>query len=238
MGTILFPTAQRWRSTVPTGWEAPLPGQTNTATSATVPGVTTFSPWTLSTQAAILPIQLVSFDAVYTNPFVSLTWITESEANSDYFTIERTIDEKIFETVSQVKAAGQSTKTLTYQTFDMKPLTGLCYYRLKQVDLDGTAFYSDLVAIEIASLSEQISVFPNPVTDGMITIQVENHPDEVLDISVIDMNGKILFQSRNKLNEAQQSSIVIDKLGNLAQGLYILRIEGASETFDKKIAIY
>jgi hypothetical protein len=130
VGSILIPTAQRHESST-NKWQTPLSGQTNTATSATVPGVSTFSPWTLSSSAALLPIQLVSFNAVYTNPFVSLTWLTESEINSDYFTIERTTDESTFETVGQVKAAGQSIKTLNYQATDKNPSEGLSYYRLK-----------------------------------------------------------------------------------------------------------
>jgi hypothetical protein len=87
-------------------------------------------------------------------------------------------------------------------------------------------------------MADEISVSPNPVTNGMITIKVQNHADETLAVSVIGMNGKILFASRNRLDEAQQSSILIDRLGNLPKGLYILRISGATEVFNKKITIY
>jgi len=52
------------------------------------------------------------------------------------------------------------------------------------------------------------------------------------------MNGKILFAEENKLDESAQSSIVIDRLGNLSKGLYILRISGASEIVNQKITIF
>jgi hypothetical protein len=174
---------------------------------------------------------------VYANPFVSFTWVTESEINSDYFAIERTADEKTFETVCQVEAAGESIHTLNYQTTDMHPSPGLSYYRLKQSDRDGTASYSDLVAIQVTT-TDPISVSPNPVTNGMITIKMQNHAGETIQTSVIDLNGKILFDDTDKLGDAEQSSIMIDKLGNLPEGLYILRISCASEMFNRKISIY
>lgn len=237
VGSILLPTAQRYE-TLTNKWQSPLPGQTSTATSATVPGVTTFSPWTLSSQSAILPIQLVSFNAAYTNPGVLLNWVTESEINSDYFVIERTIDESTFEWVCQVKAAGESFHTLNYQATDTHPASGLSYYRLKQVDLDGTASYSDLVVIEFVKAADKITVFPNPVTNGMITVRLQDHPGETILISVMDLNGKMLLSKTNKLGDATNSSIVIDELGNLPKGLCILRIAGASDIFNQKITVY
>ena len=236
VGSILLPTAQRYE-TLTNKWQTPLPGQTSTSTSATVPGVTTFSPWTLSSQAAILPIQLVSFNAVYTKPFVSLTWVTESEINSDYFIIERTTDERTFETVCKVKAAGHSIQTLNYESSDKNPLPGLSYYRLKQVDMDGTASYSDLTAIEISKATDEIRIFPNPVTQGMITIKILNHAAETLEVLVTDLNGKTLLANTCKLADTE-SSIVINNLGILPKGLYLLKISGTSDIFNQKIAIY
>src|SRR4029077_20170962 len=133
-----------------------------------------------------------------TNPSVSLTWVTESEINSDYFTIERTTDQKTFETVDQVKAAGESVQILNYQTTDKNPSSGLSYYRLKQVDLDGKVSYSDLVAIKIIATSKEISISPNPVTNGMITIRLQNHGGETIQTSLMDLNGNILFACTNK----------------------------------------
>jgi hypothetical protein len=72
----------------------------------------------------------------------------------------------------------------------------------------------------------------------MITVKIQNHPDEILDISVVDMSGQILFTTKNKTDEGQQSSFVIENLGTLPKGLYFLRISGTSETFTRKITKY
>jgi len=131
-----------------------------------------------------------------------------------------------------------SFQTLNYQTTDKNPSSGISYYRLKQIDLDGKVSYSDLVAIKIIATSEEISISPNPVTNGMITIRLQNHADETIQTSVMDLNGKILIANTEKPGDSQQSSIVIDQLGTLPTGIYIVRIESPSGIHNKKITVY
>ena len=119
----------------------------------------------------------------------------------------------------------------------MHPLPGLSYYRLKQSERDGTVSYSDMVAIQVAA-SDPISISPNPVIDGTITIRMQNHAGETMHISVMDLNGKILFANVNKLGNSAESSIVLNKLDNLPKGIYILRISGTTDIFNQKITIF
>jgi hypothetical protein len=80
---------------------------------------------------------------------VFLEWVTKSERNNDYFSIERSEDGKIFETIKQINGAGNSTKKLHYDFTDYSPLRGTNYYRLKQTDYDGKSEYSKIITITI-----------------------------------------------------------------------------------------
>jgi len=59
-----------------------------------------------------------------------------------------------------------------------------------------------------------------------------------MEVTGIDISGKIVFSNTYKLSDAQQSAIVIDGLSSLPKGIYVLRISSASEVFNKKITIY
>jgi hypothetical protein len=98
-----------------------------------------------------LPIELVSFEAkptIYNT--VDLTWVTASELNNDFFTIERSIDGLNWEIVDTLSGAGTTNQENNYKLTDKRPHFGLSYYRLKQTDFDGTTeiFYPKSVFIE------------------------------------------------------------------------------------------
>lgn len=124
-------------------------------------------------------------------------------------------DESTFETVCEVKAAGQSVQTLNYQTKDKNTSAGLPYYRLKQVDMDGTASYSDLVAIEITTV-DQISISPNPASD-FLNVKIESLED-ALTIQIINMTGQIVMQKNlSNGNESYNQQL---NISSLKPGLY------------------
>jgi hypothetical protein len=102
-------------------------------------------------EPSTLPIELVSFEAkptIYNT--VDLTWVTASELNNDFFTIERSIDGLNWEIVDTLSGAGTTNQENNYKLTDKRPHFGLSYYRLKQTDFDGTTeiFYPKSVFIE------------------------------------------------------------------------------------------
>jgi hypothetical protein len=91
-----------------------------------------------------LPIELVSFDAGKNEEQrVTLTWVTASEINNNFFTIERSKNGFDFVPILNIPGAGNSTSTLHYSIEDENPLEGDNYYRLKQTDYDGAFTYSE-----------------------------------------------------------------------------------------------
>ena len=81
----------------------------------------------------ILPVELISFTTSTIDGHVQLNWVTQSEINNDYFTVERSVDGINFTPISKVNGAGNSSERLNYSTFDNTPLNGTSYYRLKQI---------------------------------------------------------------------------------------------------------
>ena len=115
-----------------------------------------------NTDASVpLPIELISFTASPNDEGVSLKWITGSEENNDYFTIERSRDTKEWKEVLRHSGAGTTENRQEYEAIDGEPLIGASYYRLKQTDYDGQFSYSDIVYLNHAG-TDQLKVMPNP----------------------------------------------------------------------------
>jgi hypothetical protein len=128
--------------------------------------------------SSTLPIELISFDAYLTNGTVALEWQTASELNNDYFTIERSSNGVDFEPIMNVDGAGNSNHIINYFETDYSPLAGTSYYRLRQVDFDGTETFSEMKTIKTYDvLATEMNLYPNP-TDGAFHIVLANSGEE------------------------------------------------------------
>ena len=94
-----------------------------------------------------LPIELLSFEGETIRSANKLTWSTASELNNDHFTVERSTDEVSFMPIGSLPSAGNSQQMTHYSLLDEQPNQRVNYYRLQQVDLDGTSTYSHVVAL-------------------------------------------------------------------------------------------
>ncbi len=109
----------------------------------------------------LLPIELLSFDAKKINGVSALSWTTVNELNSDYFSVERSDNGYLFESIGIVQAKGYSNETVNYKFDDDAPLPGLNYYRLKLTDENGAYKFSKVVLLEY-EIEQEISISPNP----------------------------------------------------------------------------
>jgi len=111
--------------------------------------------------AVVLPVVLTGFGAARTAAGVQLRWTTASEINSARFEIERSADGVAFRSAGAVPAAGSSALPRAYSFLDA-PATSSLYYRLRQVDLDGTAHYSPVATVEGAGTGTALVAYPTP----------------------------------------------------------------------------
>jgi hypothetical protein len=205
-------------------------GNTTAGTIITSAAVTSFSPFALSssTGANPLPVVLLSFTAVKDGENnVQLKWSTASEINSDYFQIERSKDGKYFQSIGRVKAAGNTANRVDYTYIDNAPFAGSSYYKLKQVDFDGTSTYSKVRFVE--SVDNVLTVYPNPTSDFL---RIESNGAGIAAIKIRSEMGYIL-----KVPFTETDGNFILNTASLAAGIYILEIQQEARTTVHKVVI-
>ncbi len=167
----------------------------NGATSGGAGTITTgpVNPYTTSTP---LPIELKSFSAQVIKNSVQLIWITSSEINNDYFSIEQSSDGKEFTEIAKIQGAGNSSTEQNYSYTDDRPLTGHSYYRLRQTDYDGQheTFNSILVKLDMVNMEESLSitsVSPVPFTEKL-HVEFQTKETGNIEICLLSEQGKII----------------------------------------------
>ena len=185
--------------------------------------------------SSVVPINLLSFDAKANGSKVILNWKTESEKNNDYFIIERSVNGLDYSSIYKTKAAGNSNIINSYTANDNSPVTGINYYRLKQIDVDGRYTYSSVKTVNFDHIENaQLVVFPNPVGNTPVQLQVpENSTYNTLKLTVSTADGKNIFQT---IGTVQQLNIELNnKLKTFANGTYILQIINAGKIYSTKM---
>jgi hypothetical protein len=145
-----------------------------------------------------LPIQLLSFTAQATGGTSLLHWATATETDNAYFVTERSDDGLHWTAVGEVTGAGTSSIEHEYTLTDISPLTGINYYRLKQVDVDGHFTYSDIAEVTFADEghSAVLVVHPNPLSrDGRLYLNVSNSTDLITHVSLSSSIGEVVYTS-------------------------------------------
>jgi|GEM_PF-2804514 len=176
----------------------------------------------------LLPIELLSFDAKCDASSIKVQWETAAETNNQFFSIERSADGDVFETIGVVNGAGNSNAVLNYTFLDEKPLNGTSYYRLKQTDMDGRFEYFGPVSFTNNCSSDggsTITVFNNPV-ENELTFQLIAPFDEELYITIYDMCGRTVIKT-NVATTAGNNNFSMD-VHSISKGIYFLSIEGKS----------
>ena len=161
-----------------------------------------------------LPITLISFNAALSESNqTTLKWATANELDNSYFEIERSKNSIDFESLGRIKGTGTSELRNDYSFTDETPLKGINYYRLKQIDFDGTFTYTRPVSV-IKEGDGTISLYPNPASN-LLKINFED-TDQIENTMIYDLMGKIV------------KSIMGDKdrfeVSDLPQGKYIIQI--------------
>ncbi|HLP36248.1 T9SS type A sorting domain-containing protein [Lacibacter sp.] len=186
----------------------------------------------LCTQST-LPVTLANFNAVQRSSKVNLTWETLFELNNDGFEIERRIGSGAYQKIAFVdsKAPGGNGDAFSYSFEDATNLPkGVTYYRLRQVDLDGRATYSEIKAVRTGNGTIILSVYPNP-SRGTTNVALPSGVG-TYDVSVDDFTGK----SVQRFSGLTSSNL---QLNNLKPGMYMLRvsIRATGETITERIAV-
>lgn len=181
--------------------------------------------WTLSGGAALdcttLPIELISFNGRTLGDNTNeLIWITATETNNNFFSIERSNGEGFFETIGAVNGAGNSNQILEYSFIDLDPSQGYNYYRIKQTDFDGQTSFSPTLYI-VNDFDYDISaLYPNP-TNNNFSLDVNVDGEEELQFIITDITGK---QVSNQFSLVNKFKTVELNSSSLEIGIYFVSI--------------
>jgi len=169
-----------------------------------------------------LPVEMLSFQAdKFGDENVMLTWETAKELNNDKFVIEKKRDEGEFEAIGEVKGAGTTDDVQHYTFLDKTGLAEQNYYRLRQVDIDGSITYSDIVEVGFdAYANDRFVVYPSPATDHTY-LKAISELDGDYRVSVLDLTGKKV-KELTFTKDTPTSGMRID-LSGISDGMYFVR---------------
>lgn len=174
---------------------------------------------------SVLPVQLTSFSARAVGQTAQLNWRTAQELNNAYFVIERSFDGQSFSAVGQVNGQGTTTQATDYRFTDaqagQQAQGQVAYYRLRQVDTNGTTSYSTVQALSFATTAD-ISVAPNPAS-GQASLQLGTMPVGQYQVTALDVTGRAIYQASAQGGQAQALPV-----GQWPAGVYLIRVQGQS----------
>ena len=208
-------------------------GTTWTQTRA---GFTSFSPFVVRGLNIGLPVELFYFDAKRISiSQVDLDWATASETNNQGFEVERMLEnETEFTKVAWVDGNGTVVHLSYYNLTDENGFRGISYYRLKQLDVDGTISYSAIKAVEgMGGEPDVINVFPNPVNDYINIRLSSTFTAKEATVQIFDSKGSLMVSKQFAISANKM--LHLNDLSWLVDGAYMMRIvTDNGETFSRK----
>ncbi|MGG9972478.1 SdrD B-like domain-containing protein, partial [Ferruginibacter sp. SUN002] len=177
------------------------------------------------TIATVLPVKILDLNGVNKNSEVQLSWIATTEQGFKQFEIEYSSDGYTFTKIATI--SGTSNEKSSYSYAHTSPSSGVNYYRLKSVDINGTFSYSNSIAVKVGVTIGIVNAYPNPFTDR-IDINFQSQNSNKITIRMIDISGKAIRSMTGKINSGN-NHLVVGNLSNLQAGTYILEIVDLSD---------
>jgi len=180
----------------------------------------------------VTPIELISIEATDYITHNLIEWSTASEIDNDYFILERSVDGFLFTKIDQQNGAGTSSSILNYSYKDYKLDSDIVFYRLRQIDFDGSETLSDIVSVRRENSSQQDwKLYKSLSYLELHSSSLSSFPHY---ISIRNSSGQIEYQSI--LNSETKQPIRIPT-GNFTPGLYIVSVGEKNERHNLKFII-
>jgi uncharacterized repeat protein (TIGR01451 family) len=191
--------------------------------------------------AQLLPIEWLNFSGNYNGEFVELNWTTGVELDNDYFVLERKTEiDKDF--VSLEKIASHANPNLAshdyeYDDFDINT-SGVIYYRLKQVDKDGSFTYSKIISVHVKEEKQEtkVTIYPNPVSE-LLKVEIKIPLNTEVEAKVFDQSGRVIMSVPADQFKSKGKSIESIPIKNLIPGQYVLEIKTTNEVIHKRFTV-
>ncbi len=186
----------------------------------------------------IVPVELVSFTAATALNIVTLSWVTATELNNLGFEIERSLDKTTWGIIGYIEGSGTTSEPQYYSYSDK--LEGFeaskLYYRLKQVDFNGSFEYSDIIEVVVTPSEFSLSQnYPNPFNPAT-TISYIIPVRSFVTLKVYDVLGNEVSAIVNEQKSAGKYEINFDA-SNLQSGVYLYQLRASEYVQTRKMVL-
>lgn len=164
-----------------------------------------------------LPVELLKYNAMYSNGTTAVTWTTLTETNNDFFSVEKSVNLADIALVGTIAGAGNSNVVLNYSLTDEDPGAGIVYYRIRQTDYDGRTDVSEWMMVNIEK-SFDFNIYPNPFSTSL-SVTINEEPK----------NSKVELWMYNETGEMVMKTIInnqasVLETNNFPSGKYFYRV--------------
>ena len=189
------------------------------------------------TPALVLPVTFTSIKAYQQNTLINIEWKVDNESNMKQYQVEQSTDGNHFSLLSSVPAMANGNGPADYGVTDAHPVEGYNYYRVKSVDDDGKAAYTNVVKVLMGKLQQGITLYPNPVVNGIIGLQLNNQPEGEYGIRLLTKSGQVVMQTQlEHTGGSSTETVSFDK--HLAHGIYQLEVTKPDGTASEINVVY
>src|SRR5436190_642479 len=217
-----------------TSWTNP-PIQTsgNNTTNIVTANFTAFGTFAVTDIGAVLPAKFGSIKAYEKQTGIQLDWKIYSEDKVNSYEIERSADGRSYTTVGSLAALHNDGD---YGFFDANPLPGISYYRIKNNDLDGRSSYSIVMKVNRNKAIRGLSLYPNPVLNGIVTLQGSDLSRGNYKISIFGSNGQEIYRQQIQHNGGTLSQ-TIELPTTMSKGInmFLLKDENGNIIYKEKL---
>ena len=170
-----------------------------------------------------LPVTFLGLTAVKNDDAVNLNWQVAYEINTLRYIVERSTDGINFSDIGSTPFREGNAQNNAYQYVDnnLPAISGTIYYRIRELDVDGSVVYSKIVSVQQNSLAGKLSVYPNPARTS-ITVSFNHSVGGMVSLRLFDLKGSMLWQQQ-QMAAAGQNNVQVDYIRNLPAGVYILQ---------------
>lgn len=189
------------------------------------------SPYCLDLNGSVLPVEWLHFSAKAQNKNVLLAWQVAEETNTSHYEVQASETGQTWETIGEVVAKNNA--TMAYTFLDEHPVEGINYYRIREVEHQGSYSFSKIESVYFGNAGQPIYVYPNPTT-GALTVEAPFNTSEKVTVEVFDALGRLVVQQI--LNPEGQGFETQLELKDMADGVYTLRMDdGESITTERVV---
>jgi hypothetical protein len=175
-----------------------------------------------------LPVELISFTGLCEDGVINLTWQTASEFNSSHFDVEKSRDGENWQVLTTLPSAGTSNELITYQSTDQNGTDGNNYFRLRQVDVDGTEKVYDPINVSCSEVTTgYFSSFPNPSGSAFQVIVNNKELIGACTLNIVDASGKVIEQREIEVKDGINMFVINQEL---TPGIYFLNVSNGSKS--------